>query len=401
MDKEKRHLKDCMENGVKTMAEVIEELEVLKARIKELEGAADTAQHALEYVENIVDTVREPLLVLDSNLCVVSANRSFYKTFQVTEKESLDIFLYDLGNQQWNIPKLRELLEDILPQMTSIEDFKVEHDFETIGRRVMLLNARKIYREFNNTRLILLAIEDITERMVAEEAREKYARDLEEAIRLKELFTDILRHDLLNPASAIQNFVGLVLEREQDLENKKYLDIILESSERLVEMIEMTTLYSKLQDTTKIKCHVHDLNIIVKECLDNMEYVIKKAGMEVDYRPKGARPACINSLIENVFTNLISNAVKYAPMGKRIEIDILDKGSDLVVYVKDWGEGIPDEAKEKIFTRFERLGKEEVSGSGLGLAIVKHIVDLHGGNIWIDDNPEGGSVFCVRVPKEG
>ena len=115
------------------------------------------------YAESIVATVREPLLVLDADLKVVSANRSFYQTFKVSPEEAQGQLLYDLGNRQWGIPKLRELLEEVLPKNTSFNDFEVEHDFETIGRRIMLLNARRIYREANKTQMILLAIEDITE----------------------------------------------------------------------------------------------------------------------------------------------------------------------------------------------------------------------------------------------
>ena len=119
---------------------------------------------AREYAESIIATVREPLVVLDAELKVVSANRSFYQTFGVTQEETDGQLLYDLGNRQWRIPRLRELLEEILPENTSFDDFEVEHDFATIGPRVMLLSGRRIYREGNETQMILLAIEDMTER---------------------------------------------------------------------------------------------------------------------------------------------------------------------------------------------------------------------------------------------
>jgi diguanylate cyclase (GGDEF)-like protein/PAS domain S-box-containing protein len=124
---------------------------------------------ALEYSDAIIATVREPLLVLDNKLRIITANRSFYRTFQVNPEETENRLIYDLGNRQWNIPGLRELLENILPMNNSFEDFEVEHDFKSIGRKTMLLNARKIYREMNHTEMILLAIEDITERKMAEE----------------------------------------------------------------------------------------------------------------------------------------------------------------------------------------------------------------------------------------
>ncbi|MBI9084847.1 MAG: PAS domain-containing protein [Desulfobacterales bacterium] len=128
--------------------------------------------------ENIVETIHEPLLVLDSDLKVIIANRSFINSFKVTREKTLGNFIYDLGNKQWDIPKLRELLETILPQQTSFDNYEVEHDFATIGKRVMLLNARQIERGMDKERIILLAIEDITKRKEIEAGLEKTRKEL-------------------------------------------------------------------------------------------------------------------------------------------------------------------------------------------------------------------------------
>ena len=121
------------------------------------------AEHTV-YAEGIIRTVREPLVVLNSNLRVVSANPSFYRTFEVTPQEIEGQLLYDLGNRQWDIPALRQLLEEILPKNTQVEDFLMEHEFPRIGRKRMLLNARRIEQEEGHKQMILLAIEDITNR---------------------------------------------------------------------------------------------------------------------------------------------------------------------------------------------------------------------------------------------
>ena len=129
-----------------------------------------SAKEGSEFAENIIDTVREPLLLLDKDLRIVKASHSFYDFFKVTPDETIGTLIYDLGNGQWNIPKLRELLETILPQKTTFDDYEVEHDFSTIGKRIMLLNARQIQGGFGvKERIILLAIEDITERKFTEE----------------------------------------------------------------------------------------------------------------------------------------------------------------------------------------------------------------------------------------
>jgi PAS domain S-box-containing protein len=132
-------------------------------------------QEALEFSDAIIATVREPLLVLDKELRIINANRSFYRTFQVNPEETEKRLIYDVGNRQWDIPGLRELLENILPMNNAFEDFEVEHDFESLGRKTMLLNARKIYRKMNHVEMILLALEDITERKKAEEQLKLFA----------------------------------------------------------------------------------------------------------------------------------------------------------------------------------------------------------------------------------
>src|SRR3989339_608843 len=121
------------------------------------------------YAESIIDTIREPLLVLDKDLRVVSASRSFYNTFKVKEKETEKKLVYELGNGQWNIPALKTLLTNILPKKSVFQSYEIEHEFTTIGKKNMILNARELKREGSEDRLILLAIEDVTGKRKAEE----------------------------------------------------------------------------------------------------------------------------------------------------------------------------------------------------------------------------------------
>src|SRR5215203_1230995 len=120
------------------------------------------------YAMDIVDTVREPLLILDTALRVRSANRAFYQTFHVSAEETENRLIYELGNGQWDIPDLRRLLEDVVPKSSVFNDFELEHTFPAIGRRAMLLNARKLLAG-NHRELLVLAMEDVTERRRAEE----------------------------------------------------------------------------------------------------------------------------------------------------------------------------------------------------------------------------------------
>ncbi|MBN1829154.1 MAG: sigma 54-interacting transcriptional regulator [Deltaproteobacteria bacterium] len=144
--------------------------EKLQAEIAERKRADETFKKAQEYTESIVETIREPLVVLAPNLKVISANRSFYETFRVAPEETVGRFIFDVGHHEWDIPALRELLEEIVPRNTYFNDFEVDHPFQRIGRKRVLLNARRIYREGKGTERILLAFEDITDQKQMEEA---------------------------------------------------------------------------------------------------------------------------------------------------------------------------------------------------------------------------------------
>src|SRR3989339_590370 len=136
---------------------------------RELTAAEQQIKYERDYSESIIGTMREPLLVLDKDLRVVSANRAFYGTFKVKEKETEGNLVYELGNGQWNIPALKVLLTNILPKKSIFQSYEIEHEFKTIGKKNMILNARELKRGGSENRLILLAIEDVTEKRKAEE----------------------------------------------------------------------------------------------------------------------------------------------------------------------------------------------------------------------------------------
>ena len=142
-------------------------LELTRLEVQKLQVKADEVSR---FAQSVIDTIREPLLSLDQDLRVVTASRAFCDFFKVKPEDTVGQLVYDLGNKQWDIPKLRELLEEILPRKTTFDDYEVEHDFATIGRRTMLLNARQINQAQGARRIILLAIEDITARKEIEVA---------------------------------------------------------------------------------------------------------------------------------------------------------------------------------------------------------------------------------------
>jgi PAS domain-containing protein len=154
-----------MKEDNKTKKQLVHELSELRSQNADLKKsitgstwAAVAAEEASRFAESIVETVRGPLLVLDADLKIILANRNFYSTFKVIPGETIGCFIYDLGNKQWDIPKLRELLEEVLPEKQAFDDFEVAHDFQEIGHKIMLLNACRIYRKDIGANMILLAI---------------------------------------------------------------------------------------------------------------------------------------------------------------------------------------------------------------------------------------------------
>jgi len=153
--------------------------EVKQSELKE------SKKSALHYMETLVEVARESFLILDAGLTVISANPIFYQTFRVLPEQTENKFIYDLGNGQWNIPELRSLLERILPEKKTVKDYNVSHVFEAIGKKTIVLNARQI----DSVQLIILAMEDITDRKDLEKKLADYTKELESKVaeRTKEL----------------------------------------------------------------------------------------------------------------------------------------------------------------------------------------------------------------------
>ena len=176
--------------------------------------AAITHGHSL--AEAIVDAIREPLLVLDPDLRVIAASPSFYRTFAVTPRKTEGQLVFDLGDGQWNIPGLRALLEDIIPKRRTVEAYEVEHEFQTIGRRVMLLNARRVFDEDGSASAILLAIEDVTRRREAEHEKD-------DLLQQKEILLQEMQHRVANSLQIIASILLLKARTVQSEETRLHL----------------------------------------------------------------------------------------------------------------------------------------------------------------------------------
>jgi two-component system, chemotaxis family, CheB/CheR fusion protein len=373
----------------------------------------DAIRRAREYSRSIVETVREPILILDARLRVRSANRSFYETFRVTPEDTEGRLVYELGNRQWDIPHLRQLLGEILPGTSKVDDFDVEHEFERIGRKSMRLNARTLIVPGEDGESILLAFEDISARKRADEVHDRLeyelrerAEELDAASRAKTDFIAVLSHELRTPLNAISNWAELLQRPDitQD-DRKKAVEIIARNSRM------QALLISDLMDVQRIAGGKFSLDLRSVDLRGEVQAAIdaarptaqaKRIRLELQAEPASAFVIGDSARLQQVLGNLLSNAIKFTPEGGEIRVGMHHEGERIEVRVSDSGQGISAEALPRIFERFrqsEPLAGGAKAGLGLGLAVSKQLVELHGGRVSARSPGKGrGATFIVSLP---
>jgi signal transduction histidine kinase/DNA-binding response OmpR family regulator len=371
------------------------------------------AQHLLEqieaYAQDVVDTVREPLLILDSSLRVHSANGAFYQTFHVSAEETENRLIYELGNGQWDIPDLRMLLEDIVPTSSVFNDFELEHDFPVIGRRVMLLNARKL-RQGSHAELLVLAMEDVTERRRAEAEVATAKEAAETANRTKSLFLANMSHELRTPLNAILGFSEMLQEEsvERGLQDfSADLQKISTAGKHLLGLINDILDLSKIE-AGKMDLHLEafEVSSLIAEVATTIEMEASKNGntLEIACSPAiGVMRADLSKVRQGLF-NLVSNAAKFTHDGQirvNAERHVMD-GSDWITFrVSDTGIGLSSEQIVRLFQSFTQADASttrKFGGTGLGLALTRRFCQMMGGDVTVHSVPGEGSVFTIKLP---
>src|SRR6476619_365337 len=264
-----------------------------------------TIAHGHTLAEAIVDTFREPLLVLDLDLRVIAASRSFYQTFAVEPRNTQGRKLYELGDGQWDIPALRTVLEDVIPKHRIVEAYEVEHEFPTIGRRVMLLNARQVFDENGEGSALLLAIEDVTERRDTE-------REKDELLRQKEVLLQEMQHRVANSLQIIASILLLKARTVQSEETRLHL---MDAHQRVMSVaaVQQQLLASRHGEPIEIGPY---LSRLCETLAASMTDDSRPISLKVQAEGGTASSAEVVS-IGLIVTELVINAFKHAFVGDR------------------------------------------------------------------------------------
>ncbi|UZT96521.1 PAS domain-containing protein [Chryseobacterium fluminis] len=341
------------------------------------------------FLSSIIQTVRESLLVLDAEYKVLSANTHFLNSFKVTSEDTIGKVLFELGNHQWDIDRLKDLLTKILPTNNPVIDFEVEHDFPYIGKKIMLVNAYRVEFEGQYKDRILIAIEDIT--------------DKKEIDRRKDDFLSIASHELKTPLTTIKGFVQLLERMIPENSSEKFVTTLGKVS---VYVDRLNNLISELLDTSKIQSgniEIHkepfDIDKLIKDTVENLALATPEYKINIISNTK-ADILGDELQISQVINNLVSNAIKYSPGKDKIDVYCNRVGNFVKVSVKDYGMGISQQDQAKIFDRFFRARdiQKKFPGMGIGLYICHEIIAKHNGTLWVESEIGSGSTFNFTLP---
>ena len=427
---ELQSLNEELETSKEEIQSTNEELTTLNQELFDRNSQLNAARL---YSESIVATIREPLIILDKDMKVKTANRAYYKKFMTSEEETEEKYFYHLRNGQWDIPLLRSALENSLAAEGRVADVEIRHRFEDIGERTLILNACRIAAKESAELLILVAIEDVTDARNREADLVSFSRELENKVAQRttslaasnamlkrsndslEQFATIASHDLQEPLRKIQVFSALLHQRhskDTGAEASVLIDKISIAAQRMSRLIDDVLNFSKVLDASVFE--QVDLNGILQKVIGDFDLQIeqKSAVITHDKLPViQAVPLQMNQL----FYNLLGNALKFSKPGVSPVIHIScstlapgevpahlhldDSASYCEIIFQDNGIGIDMQFAEQIFMIFQRLNaREHFEGTGIGLALCKKIVLGHQGEIYVTSADGKGTQFHIVLP---
>ena len=340
-------------------------------------------ESAQTLAQAIVNTIHEPLLVLDAGFHVVAASRSFYETFKVDPDQTQGRLLYSLGDGQWNIPALRLLLETIIPERAAMDGFEVAHDFPGLGRRTMLLNARKVLYDASTDIAILLAFTDVTDRRITEQARDLRHEKTEELLRQKQILLQEMEHRVANSLQIIASILLLKARLVTSEETRRHL----------------RDAHQRVMSVASVQSHLHATDGV--EQIEVGPYLVKLCDSLAGSMIGESQPIVLQVMADQgvagsaqavsmglIVTELVINALKYAfpqdKAGSLVMVTYESKGDDWKLIVSD--NGVGKSASDAVET-----------AGGLGTVIVQALVKQLGARMDVVSSPAGLSVAVTRA----
>ncbi len=382
-----------IDNRIDGAVLALQDIDVLKCSEQALRQSS-------AFMRSIVDAVREPLLVLDAKLHAIVANRSFYTVFQLSPEETIAKNLYDLGGGQWNTPQLRSVIGELLPMAQVVHDLVVERDFPRIGQRTMLLNASQIITADQPDPLILLAVEDITERQRAEENTLRAAEKLASAGRI----AATIAHEINNPLDTLTSVMYMLGQNSAlDQSSRALVNRGEETVKRITSITRQTLgLFSSSSQIQEV-----EVSKVLDETLELLGSKFREQNISVTKRyDVVGRVQAAPTELRQVFTNLMVNALAAMPMGGKLILHVFasrdwrsPERNGIRVVFSDSGAGISRQYQKKIFEPFFTTKGEK--GTGLGLYVISGIISKCKGTIHVRSstaNGKSGTSFSVFIP---
>jgi len=364
----------------------------------EVQATRKIAERARAYADAIINTVREPLIVLDADLRILRANPAFYADFEAKHEETEGRLLKDADAAQWIFPELLEQLQAVVTRNATLNNYDLRYTIPQAGQRNLRVNARKIPGDSERAELILLAVEDVTE-------LQANAEQLQQTSQRKDEFLAMLAHELRNPLTPIAHAISLLRRDGPNVSPLKLYDLIERQTARLIRLVDELLDVARInRGHVELKLDTVDLAEAVRHAVDASRARLEERKHELSVSLVEA-PVCVNGdpiRLEQIVANLIENAVKYTEPGGRIEVKLQQESGVAILSVRDNGIGLAPKSLDSIFDLFTQIDTSIArtgGGLGIGLTLVRRMLALHGGSIEAHSAGLGhGSQFIVRLP---
>jgi PAS domain S-box-containing protein len=356
--------------------------------LAERRQAQEQLLFARNYAETIIESAIEPIIVLNDDLTVNTANKSFYNLFKIRKIKPLTPFEH-LFKDESNSAEFIGLLNEFKNRRELLQDVEISHDFKLVGKRILLVNGRKLYPG-TNLSLIMLSIQDITGQRTLEQQKDD--------------FISIASHEIRTPLTVIKATAQILL-RQFGNENNELARSASKINEKTDKLLTLIRYLLDASQITKNEFVVKPENFVMTDLVAESVEELLLINPELSIIIKGKVKDIVYAdrfRISQVINNLLNNAVKYSPPDKDIIVRVTKSknGNKVMVSVQDFGIGISKEEQKNLFKRFWRAPtvKRNIPGIGLGLYISSQIIKMHEGKIWLISDKNKGSTFKFSIP---